>query len=369
MEISINDTTGRQALLSVLLASLIVTAGCAGILSDGGDSGGGATPTPTSGESGGDTAANGTDLRSVSIPDNGSVTASGELDRGDPTNGSKYYEPIQVAAAEGDTVNISVETEGGSPELRVINPDGNVSATVSNVSGNDTGFTFSTFGQTGRYTLEATSVSENATFNYTLTIERAERGGELFGGPMEQWNETEQYLEFSQDFTSVTAETSDYGSFSTNVSLDYVQANASGDYAIITYGIHPDLNFTQTNEIDVNFRLAYKNLYQSYSKFGDNSSMAENETWAPEIIFFRGVNQETGELHRTTFLTLEWAKQYAEDDDNDVYAGWYYSTLRYGPGNQYYDPETGVTYETFPQNYWNYTYPADNSTLAERYGL
>jgi len=47
MKVSTIDTTVRQALLSVLLASLMMTAGCSGILSDDSGSAGAGTPTLT----------------------------------------------------------------------------------------------------------------------------------------------------------------------------------------------------------------------------------------------------------------------------------------------------------------------------------
>jgi len=348
--------------LTVLLASLIVTSGCAGLLP--GDTNEAETSTLKP-----ETRTNGTDLRSVSIPANGSVTVSGELDHGDPKQGNKFYEPVQVDAEEGQLVNITMEAERGNPSLRVVTPDGNVTRTVSNGTGNTVTVLGGEFPQSGSYTVEATSADQNAAFNYTLTIERFQLGDKLLAGNPVYWNETEQYLQFGEDFSFVTQGTTQYGEFPANASKDGLRSNATGDYLVISYNISSDLNFTQKNSIDVAFRLIYSGLVKKYRQFGNDSATITNVTWAPEIIFFRGVSNETGELQRTTFLTAEWAREYLAGGEWDHYAGWYYSTLRYGPGSPGYDPEDGITNDEFPQAYHNYTYPGDNSTLAERYGL
>lgn len=390
MKLSTTDTTSRRVLLSILLASLVITSGCAGFLS--GDSSGATetetatatsatTPAPNSSDT--NSGATGTDLRSISIPDSGSVTAEGELDSGDPQSGGKYYEPVQVAAVENQTVNITMISEGPSPGLRVRNPDGNVTFVISNETGTATGIVFGTFSQTGRYTLEPTSVADNATFDYTLTIERTERperntdeDRELFEGDADGWNETERYL-FKTYSHAVVAEaytersdTRTLAELPTNltrgVSNGDITANATGDYAVITYEMPADYSFRQRTELDTALYLSYKaELNQTRN---DDS---EDESWVPDIIFYRGVDNETGEVVRTTFYTKGLADQYLADEiTSDDAFGHIISTERWGPASDVYDDEDfdQVTDEEFPQVYYNYTYP-DGTTLAEKYGL
>ena len=98
-------------LLSVLLATLVVTAGCSGILSDS-DSTPEATSTASStispsdsGSGNESTAVNATDLRNITIPENGSITVSGELDKSDPVCNNTFYEPVAVTVEAGTHVN------------------------------------------------------------------------------------------------------------------------------------------------------------------------------------------------------------------------------------------------------------------------
>ena len=391
MKMSTTETTVRQALLSVLLASLMVTAGCAGILSSDSSSNGAGTPTSTAGGGANNTSsADGVDLRSISVPDNGSVTRSGELDRGDPKSGNKYYEPVQVAAVEGQAVNITMRAENGNPGLRVVNPDGNVTAVISNESGTATGILGGQFAQTGRYTIEATSANDNATFNYSLTIERVDLeelrsgSGELLAGPRSEYNETEQYLTFARDVALVTADSTDLGlyslnvtgtEFQSNVSGPDIQANASADYVVITYKQGDSNVLSRLNEIDSTFMAAYSNLLENYQNLGTDTTTPENESWVPDIIFLRGLN-ESGELYRTHFITQDWARTYAESNrntsDNERYDARHGSTTRIGPGAPYdrsnHPRITPISDEEFPQVYRNYTFP-DGTTLGERYGL
>jgi hypothetical protein len=90
----------------------------------------------------------------------------------------------------------------------------------------------------------------------------------------------------------------------------------------------------------------------------------------PEIIFYKGVDNETGELVRTTFYTKEWASQaLAGELTNSEMGGNYYSTERWGPASDRYTMGYDkVTADEFPQVYHNYTHPG-GWTLAERYGL
>lgn len=379
------DTTARQAILSILLASLLVTAGCAGILTGESSSNeaGTSTPTVTAGERVNDTtnntnSADSVDLRSISIPENGSVTRSGELDRGDPKSGNKYYEPIQIAAVEGQAVNITLKAENGNPGLRIVNPDGNVTAITSNESGNAAGIIGGQFSQTGRYTIEATSAGPNATFNYSLTVERIEIGDQLLAGPRSGYNETEQYLTFARDVAYVTADVSEHGlyslnvtgsSFESNVRGPDIQANASADYAVITYIVGDSNALSRLNDIDVAFMTSYATMWENYQNLSANSSTPEDESWVPEIIFLRGLN-ESGELYRTHFITTDWARTYAQTGNDDKYAERHGSTTRIGPGAPYnrseYSRITPISDEEFPEVYWNFTF-AGGSTLADLY--
>ncbi|WP_262175270.1 hypothetical protein [Haloarcula laminariae] len=369
--------------LTAFLAVLIATAGCAGFLSDEGGTNEVDTGTPRLTEGGETKRINGTDIRSMSIPENGSVTASGELDYGDPNKGSRFYEPVQIAAVEGQVVNITMKAENGSPGLRVVNPDGNVTQVVSNEGSNQVQFIEGEFGQSGRYTFEATSADQNATFNYTLTIERIEQNEGLFEGDPERWNETEQYLRFGQDFGILANLTYAKAFPSNNSSVHLPQnanesglkANATEDYLIYTYEMPSGFNFTQRNKIDVALTLKYPNALSRYEDFGNNTDTPTNRSWAPEIVFFKAVDPESGELVSTTFITKEWALRYQEDGETDeafsYYMGDYYSTLRYGPGRGGDNSERDDTIAPgeIPEAYYNYTNPRYNSTLAEKYGL
>ncbi|WP_277540071.1 hypothetical protein [Haloarcula laminariae] len=377
------DTPFRQAGLSVLLAALIVTAGCAGFLSDEGGTNEPDTSAPVSAEDGEAKRTNGTDLRTVSVPENGSVTASGELDYGDPIEGNRFYEPVQIAAVEGQVVNVTMKAENGNPNLRVVDPEGNVTQAVSNEEGDRERFIEREFRQSGHYTFEATSADRNATFNYTLTIERVKENKELFRGDVDQWNETEQYLIFSQDMAGVVSDvyTQEYGSTHSAVELPEdanesgLKANATGDYVIYTYEMPSEYNFTQRNTVDVTATLGYVKGIDRYGEFGNNTDTPTNQSWAPEIVFFKAVDPESGELVSTTFITKEWALRYQEDGETDeafsYYMGDYYSTLRYGPGRGGDNSERDDTIAPgeIPEAYYNYTNPRYNSTLAEKYGL
>jgi len=369
----------RQALLRVLLATLIITSGCAGLLSEENSTNeGGVTEASTQGppqEEKEEKRTNGTDLRSMPIPENGSVSAAGELDHGDPSEGNKYYEPVQIAAVEGQIVNVTVEAENGNPGVRVVDPDGNTSDIVSNETGNKVGLFRTYVTQTGDYTFEITSVNQNATFNYTLNIEHVEIEDEdgLLEGDARTWNMTEQYLFTSQAFGIGVNKYTSRGDVPYNVSEGGIAANATGDYAIITYEMPADYNFTQRTELDVAFQLSYEAVLNQSQENGDKSGAVLDESWVPEIIFFKGVDNETGELVRTTFFTKEWAAQALEGEITGIEStGNYISTEKWGPASSLYDVEgfATVTAGEFPQTYYNYTERLPgNTTLAERYGL
>jgi len=375
------DTTVRQAVLSIFVAGLLLSAGCMGVLTGDSSSGGNAsTSTSTSdtpqNRSASDT---GTDLRSATIPETAgnTTTYTGELDTSDPKSDGRYYEPIQIAAVEGQRMTIVAEAEGDhNPEMRVVDPTGNVSRIQRSETSNTTGFLGGEFSQSGRYTFEVTSVAENDTFNYTLSIERVEgeQSGEdddLFEDSLGQYNETEQYLHVGQQFGNIVGRLTDKGDVPTNATGGNMTANATGDYLIITYEMPSEYTFTQRNELDSAFQVTYEAIVRAYEDAEEDSSTAADSTWVPEIIFFRAVDNETGELLRTTFYTKEWSRQYNEGKiDNTESAGNYYSTERWGPASELYDVEgfETVADNEFPQVYHNHTYP-NNTTLAEEYGL
>ena len=358
----------RRALLSVLLATLTLTAGCAGILSDAGGDGETTTPTGTA-QSGQLTPVNGTDIRSITIPENGSATASGELDGSDPVVNHTVYEPVRFTADAGTQLNVTMQTEGGAPMLRLLGPNETVRNTTSADESGTVQFTRITLNETGQYTLEATSVEPNTTFEYTLTVERHET--ELFSGPLSSYNETERYLEFGQDFARAANATARYGKFTNLVRKETLRANATGDYVVMSYLMDPNLNGSQLIEIDSAILLTYSNLAESYRNLSDDPDTAEGEAWIPEVIFFRAVNAE-GEIIRTDFVTAEWAREYdTVDEDGDQYFSRYLSTNRYGPANTAYNSSGGdysTTQAEFPlETYEDYEFD-NGTTFEERYG-
>ncbi|MDS0260666.1 hypothetical protein NDI56_14765 [Haloarcula sp. S1CR25-12] len=357
----------RHTLFSILFATLLVTAGCSGILSDSDDRSG-ATPTSVLGGSDDEPVPdNETDLRRVAIPDNGSTTVSGELDTDDPISDNKFYEPVQIEVKAGAQANITMQADGGEPMLRVVNPIGNVTQTVRNSDSGTVELIGGTFSKTGNYTIEVTSDNPNETFEYNLTIERA--GSGIFAGAKSTWNETEKYLAFGRTFARAANATADNGQFSGYVSRRSLWANAQEDYLIIGYQWDAEnLTTREMVDIDTAIELTYANLDETYRNATGNPEFAENKSWVPEIIYFRAENPN-GELYRTNFLTLDWAREYAETEDIRSYSDRYYSTNRIGPGSPSYEEGGDVmtTDEAFPLGtYLNYTFP-DGTTLEERY--
>lgn len=370
MNVSDDDRMLRRLLLTTFLTTLVLTAGCSGVLSDSPGSGT-ATPATESDRSGASpplTPVDGNDLRSVEIPDTGSTTVSGELDGSDPARENSVYEPIQFEAEAGTLVNITMETDEGEPMLRLRNLNGTVVDTARNGAPGTAEFTEVSLGQTGRYTVEATSTTPNSTFEYTLTIERS--GNELFAGPQSTWNETERYLEFGRDFSDAADQATNNGRFTTHVSNRTIWANATGNYVVVTYAIDSNINNTQWIEIDTALLVAYTNGDQVYQNLGENESYAENEEWVPDIIFLRALNPE-GRLYRTNFVTTEWAREYNETDDVGSYAGRYYSTERYGPAHPRYNSSGGeisTTNAEFPlETYDDYLFE-NGTAFSEIYG-
>ncbi|MFD1644417.1 alpha/beta hydrolase [Haloarchaeobius litoreus] len=122
----------------------------------------------------------GSDLRSISY----GQTLSGEIDDGDPTGYRGDYEPVTFEGDAGDVVTITM-TSDDDPYLQLLDPSGDL------VAENDDDWDLGDFdsriedqelAESGEYTIVATSYSDDATFEYELTLERVERGGSGGGG-------------------------------------------------------------------------------------------------------------------------------------------------------------------------------------------
>lgn len=368
-----DERISRLAVLTALLAALMVIAGCSGVLSDS-EASSKATEsksasTPVEDDySGSSETVNATDLRNVTIPNNGSITVSGELDTGDPTNDSTFYEPVRVAVRSGVTVNITMQTESGEPRLRIRNPDGAVTQRTGDDGTGTTELTRGTFTQTGLYTLEATSANANATFEYNLTIERSK--DRLFNGPKRIWNETERYLAFGDDFVGAVNATADNGQFASVINKRSLWANATNDYLIIGYQWDAEnLTVREMNEIDTAILLTYANSWETYRNATDNPMYAEGKSWVPEVIYFRTENPQ-GKLYRTNFLTKEWARDYIKTENESVYAGRYYATKRIGPASPSYgdvSDSVTTTQAEFPRETYRQFMHGPTLTHAEKY--
>jgi hypothetical protein len=307
---------------------------------------------------------NGTDLRSIAIPDTEDTvtTADGEIDGSDSVlNGTnRYYEPVSLRAEAGTMINVTMSSDGGNPELRLRGPNGTILA-ADGGDGNTAQFERVELNQTGQYTLVATSVRNNSGFEYTLTVERYVEPN--FNGSMSSWDEESQYLDFARGYLLVAQSTSG-GCFCTNngvsspneapgnlTEINYT-ANTEDDYVVVTYAMDPNATTYERLDIDSALRLAYTDLYQAYS----NSNGAENASWVPDRIYQRGITYD-GELYRTTYLELDWAQDYAENGEADnqsailQYAFRQLNTTRYGPAHENYTQggELSTTASEFPE--------------------
>ncbi|MBX0295261.1 hypothetical protein [Haloarcula nitratireducens] len=324
-------TRSRNLILPLLVATFLITAGCNGFdTSQNSTSPDGAvstpatetptialtpTPTPAAPE-------NGTDLRSITLEQNEGVSAVGELDSGDPQNEEGHYEPVEFAAEAGTTVTITMGASTGNPKMRLVAPNGTLLNT-NDVGGlgNAAMFEKIVLPDTGRYTVIATSSISNGTFEYILTIEEISGWAE----DPSKWNETLQYTEFATDYRTVFSDPVDNNNITTG------PINTEDDYVVITYVMSPNSTREDLIDIDAAHLLTYKNLYEDYR----DESSAVNETWVPDRVYHRAVTPD-GELYRTTYLTKEWAREYAETGEIDPYMLRYYATLRQGPAQQDY---------------------------------
>ena len=110
------------------------------------------------------------DLRSISYGE----TANGSIDSADPESQSYRgnYEPVTFEGSSGDNVTIDM-TSDDDTYLILLGPDGTIVAENDDYEGLDSRIETS-LPSDGTYTIVATSYSSEATFDYELTLERAE---------------------------------------------------------------------------------------------------------------------------------------------------------------------------------------------------
>jgi len=365
MDMYSHSPASHHGILTVFVATLLLTSGCSGVLSDVDGS-----PTPTANASqesteSGLTPANGTDLRRVSVPKNGSTTVSGELDGSDPVNGTTVYESVELTGEPGTHLNVTMETGGGLPAMRLVHPNGTVVATTQSAGLGTTRLSEITLRHGGNYTVEATSVDANTTFKYEFTVEEYDAG--YFVGPKSTWNETEQYLSFGQDFATTAKNNTLNGQVSTRLYDWDIRPNPSEDYLVLSYRMDGEnQTVRQRYYADQVVPLTYAKLDSFYQNVTNNPEYAENEPWAPEVIYLRTENPQ-GELYRTNFLRLEWARDYAKTGNLTVYQARYVDTEREGPGSPRYEPggDESTNESQFPiETYDDYT-PLEERLINE----
>ena len=342
----------RRAILSILLVVLMITAGCSSGLSG---VPGGETPTEEQSTERHLTPTSGTDLRSISLSENLTLK-KGELDGSDPRNDQTVYEPIQFTATAGTQVLIGMQHHDGEgePVIRVRSPNGSIVDIANNGEDGYAKFDVLTLNKTGRYTIEATSATPNTTFEYMLSVEKRP---ENFVGPMSTWGKKERYYEFASDLAinanSVMTNADTYNSSSPNADISpLIEANASGDYAVVTYRMRTDLNGTQFLGVDWSLLNAYSYTVEEY----ENSDTVD-ETWIPERVYFRGLTYD-GELYRTHYVNTAWAREYIRTEETSDYGWRFLATRMNGPAHRAY--ESGGNFSTtdseFPLGtYENYT--------------
>jgi len=375
----------RQAALILVVAALIVSAGCHSLLTERSES------TPT--QSGTTTAlpndetttetsnsatmrANGTDLRNVSVPDNRTETNTlyGEIDGGDPVidGTNQYYEPILFTAEAGDSINVTMRSIAHDPELQLRAPNGTtIAVDEDGGEGNNARFDRLTLNEAGQYTLVATTAEANQSFDYTLRVDRYVEPN--FNGPMSSWDEQSRYLEFAEDYLTgaqnltggpngpsyaTTPEEADGNLTAADYTVDTQE-----DYIIVRYAMEENATPRERVDIDAALMNAYYGLYDEYVE----SDSAENASWVPDRIYHLGYNYD-GELYRTTYLEREWAVTFSEAGGvanttaQSEYAALYLETLRLGPAHQSF--AVGTNYSTTPseapvETYENFTIEPD----------
>ncbi|MDS0277714.1 hypothetical protein NDI85_07905 [Halomicroarcula sp. S1AR25-4] len=325
-------STSRNALLTVLVAALLITAGCNGLgvgETDTGPDGttstpeSTATPTPTVPQ-------NGTDLRSISLEQDAGHIINSDLDGGDPKRDGKYYEPVQFAAEAGTVVNISMRSPTGDPLVKLRGPNGTViDLDDDDGMGDAADLTMVTLPETGQYTIIATSSEPNTAFTYYLTVEQfipPEQRDVLFAGNMSSWNRTEQLGEFADDVSRPFDK-------NTWTNITGVSVNTDENYVVLTYTMDPqNRTMDRMTDLDASMLFAYSAV-DGYYQRGEGEV---NASWAPERIYYRTVTPD-GELYRISYLTAEQAEDYRRTQELDQY---YYGSLwaqrTYGPAHDSY---------------------------------
>lgn len=345
----------RRAVLSVLLAALMVTAGCSSGLSGVTR---GETPAEEQSTESQLTPTSGVDLRNISLSENMTIK-KGELDGSDPRNGDTVYEPVQFAATAGTQVYINMESyDGEETVIRVRNPNGTVVDIASNGEDGEAEFEVLTLSETGRYTIEATSATPNTTFEYTLGIQKLSGN---FVGPRSTWSKDEGYHLFAgdvatnADFAMENAETYNY---TLNDSINtynspLIEANTTGDYAVLSYRMRTELNGTQFVGMDWALLSGFANMVEIYENDND-------ETWIPDRVYFRGVTYD-GELYRTHYINTGWVREYLQDGDKSDYWWKFVATRMKGSAHSTYEP--GGDYSTTDSEFPLGTY--ENFTVEE----
>jgi len=385
--VSTNPTTIRHAVLSVLIAVILVSAGCNGLsvgeteTGANGDAGptttvmetitatstptATATPTPTPDP-------DALDLREIQVQVSGSEDYApntlGEIDRADPTNQDGHYEPVAFAARANDTINVTASATGGDPKVELRAPNG----TTLNIDddgglGDAASIEEETLPVTGRYTVLVSPADDSSskTFTYRLTVDRRAYEGELkseepeeseetkeseeieepdtqnfgwYAGPLSTWNKSERYAEWANDFAAVANDT--YAA--TNAEPD-IWVNTEQDYAVITLIGWESYNASQNQEITASLALTNVDNYKYYV---NDTNQPENASWIPDQTYVRFVTPKEREVYRMTALGKKAAAIGANQSGHGAGPSIdsYFISLRQGPANQYYDEgaETSV---------------------------
>ncbi|QIO21959.1 PPC domain-containing protein [Haloarcula sp. JP-L23] len=328
-------STSRNALLTVLVAALLITAGCNGLgvgETDTGPDGTTSTPEPTATPTPTPTVPqNGTDLRSISLEQDAGRTFTSDLDGGDPQRDGKYYEPVEFAAEAGTVVNITLGANSGDPMVELRGPNGTViDLNDDGGMGDAANLTMVTLLETGQYTIIATSSEPNEAFMYLLTVEQfipPEQRDELYAGDTSSWNRTEQLGEFGYDFANAFDKSVNW------TTISAISTNSEENYTVVTYTINPK-NYTVDKMVDLDAAMLYGYAgMDDYYRTNDNGVV--DGSWAPERLYFRTVTPE-GELYRVSYLTSEEARTYMETENLDRYYLTLWVHRHFGPAHPSY---------------------------------
>lgn len=365
------ESTTRHTALSLLVVALVMSAGCSSFIADDSGSTESGPSTATTAETGtpaNDSTrampSNGTDLRSLTVPDGNETnvtTAEGEIDSGDPILESTgtHYEPVQFAAQANTTINVSVSSDGGAAEIRVQDPNGSSIAINSDTGADDTArINLLELNQTGQYTLIVAATNESEGLEYTATVERFIRPL-YFGDDPAQWSEETRYNEFAYDYIT-TADNVTENLTALNYSVD-----AEEDYVVLSYVMSENATLLERVNIDAVLQVTYTELYREYT--ADNPDAITNETWVPDRVYHRAVNWNNS-FYRSSYINTEWAIDYGENNDTDLYGSRYYATLRWGPAHPSYEEggNFSTTASEFPEEtYANFSVEFNESGFTE----